>query len=48
MMRMLTSLSATIAVAWLALCALLFLLQRQMLYLPQSTRVPAASTDFAL
>jgi pimeloyl-ACP methyl ester carboxylesterase len=48
MKRMLTSLATLIVVAWLVLCALLFLLQRQMLFLPQSTRVPASRTDFAL
>ena len=48
MKRMLTSLATTLLVAYLVLCALLFLLQRQMLYLPQATRVPASSTDFAL
>lgn len=48
MKRMLTSLATTLVTVYLALCGLLFLLQRQMVYLPQYTRVAAASTDFAL
>jgi hypothetical protein len=45
---MLSSLLITAVGIYLALCALLFLMQRQMLYLPQYTRVAAASTDFEL
>ena len=48
MKRMLSSLAITVVGIYLALCALLFLMQRQMLYLPQYTRVAAASTDFEL
>lgn len=48
MKRMLSSLAITVVGIYLALCALLFLMQRQMLYLPQYTRVAAATTDFEL
>jgi pimeloyl-ACP methyl ester carboxylesterase len=48
MKQMLSSLLITVIGIYLVLCALLFLMQRQMLYLPQYTRVDAASTDFEL
>lgn len=48
MKRMLSTLLIAVAGIYLVLCAALFLLQRQMLYLPQYTRVAAASTDFEL
>lgn len=34
--------------AWLALCLLMFVAQRKLVYLPEYTRVPAAQTDYAL
>lgn len=39
---------ALLATAYLAVCALLYLGQRDLLYFPQGTRVAAAQTDFAL
>ncbi len=48
MKHMLSSLLVTVVGIYLALCVLLFLMQRQMLYLPQYTRVAATSTDFEL
>ncbi len=48
MKRMLSTLAITVVGIYLALCVMLFLMQRQMLYLPQYTRVAAASTDFEL
>lgn len=48
MKRMLSTLAITVVGIYLALCAMLLLMQRQMLYLPQYTRVAAASTDFEL
>ena len=46
--RPLVSLLACILIAYAALCALLYAAQRSLIYTPQATRVPAASTDFAL
>ncbi|MBO9829249.1 alpha/beta hydrolase [Xanthomonas sp. A2111] len=44
-----TAIAATIlAAAYLVVCALLYLGQRDLLYVPQGTRVAAAQTDFAL
>lgn len=48
MKRMFVSLLKSAALIYLAVCALLWLLQRQLLFLPYSTRVDAASTDFEL
>lgn len=48
MKRMLLSLMQSALVVYIGVCALLWLLQRQMLYLPQATRVAAEATDFAL
>ncbi|MET0548366.1 MAG: alpha/beta hydrolase, partial [Xanthomonas sp.] len=39
---------ALLAAAYLAVCALLYLRQRELLYFPQGTRVAPAQTDFAL
>lgn len=48
MKRMLSTLAITVVGIYLALCAMLLLMQRQMLYLPQYTRVAAATSDFEL
>ena len=48
MKRMLSSLAIAAVALYLGLCALLFVFQRQMLFLPSSTRVDARSTDFEL
>lgn len=48
MKRMLITLIASLALVYLGLCALLYVFQRQMLYLPQGTRVAAEQTDFQL
>ena len=48
MLRMLSSIAIVVVAIYLALCVLLFLMQRQMLYLPQYTRVATAATDFEL
>lgn len=40
--------AAILAAAYLTVCALLFLGQRDLLYFPQATRVAPAQTDFAL
>lgn len=45
---MLWALAKTLLFAWLACCALLYLLQRQLLFMPSGTRVAAERTDFAL
>lgn len=42
------SLAGLPLLAWLALCALLYAQQRQLIYLPQHTRVDPAATDFSL
>ncbi|MBB5885566.1 alpha/beta hydrolase [Xanthomonas sp. LMG 8992] len=39
---------AVLAIAYLSVCALLYLGQRDLLYFPQGTRVTSAQTDFAL
>ncbi len=36
------------ALAWAGVCGLMYLQQRDLVYYPQATRVPAAETDFAL
>lgn len=48
MKSMLASIALTAGGIYLLLCLLLFLFQRQMLYLPQYTHVSASSTDFSL
>lgn len=48
MKRMLSSLAIAAVALYLGLCALLFVFQRQMLFLPSGTRVDARSTDFEL
>lgn len=48
MKRMLISLISSLAVLYLVVCGLLFVFQRQVLYLPQGTRVTAEQTDFQL
>lgn len=45
---MLSSLAIAAVALYLGLCALLFVFQRQMLFLPSGTRVDARSTDFEL
>ncbi|QSQ40491.1 alpha/beta fold hydrolase [Xanthomonas translucens pv. undulosa] len=48
MLRHLGIVAAIAAVAYLVVCALLYLGQRDLLYFPQATRVAAAQTDFTL
>ncbi|WP_196411322.1 alpha/beta fold hydrolase, partial [Xanthomonas translucens] len=48
MLRHLGIVAAIAAVAYLVVCALLYLGQRNLLYFPQATRVAAAQTDFTL
>ncbi|MDR6674973.1 alpha/beta fold hydrolase [Xanthomonas sp. 1678] len=48
MLRNLGIVAAIAIVAYLVVCALLYLGQRELLYFPQATRVPAAQTDFTL
>jgi uncharacterized protein len=48
MLRTLSTLAIVLLLIYLGLCALLFLSQRQMLFLPQGTRVAAKDTDFGL
>ncbi len=47
-LNMLGSLLLVVLATYVLLCAFLFFYQRQMLYLPQYTRVDAAQTDFEL
>ena len=46
--RMLAWMAGAALAAYVALCALLYLQQRRLIYYPQFTRVEAAQTDFAL
>lgn len=46
--RVLAWITAAVAVVYLALCALLYVQQRRLIYYPQFTRVAPAQTDFAL
>ena len=46
--RMLAWGAGAVLVGYVALCALLYLQQRRLIYYPQFTRVNAAQTDFAL
>ena len=46
--RMLAWAAAAVLATYIALCALLYLQQRRLIYYPQFTRVDAAQTDFAL
>ncbi len=48
MLRHLGIVAAIAIVAYLVVCALLYLGQRELLYFPQATRVAAAQTDFVL
>ncbi|QNH16845.1 alpha/beta hydrolase [Xanthomonas sp. SS] len=48
MLRHLGIVAAIAVVAYLVVCALLYLGQRELLYFPQATRVAAAQTDFVL
>jgi len=46
--RMLAWIAGALLATYIALCALLYLQQRRLIYFPQFTRVDAAQTDFAL
>lgn len=48
MRRMLVTLLLVPVLAYVALCAMLFLAQRKLVYLPDYTHVPRAGTDYAL
>lgn len=48
MLRYLAVALAIVAAAYLAICALLYVGQRELIYFPAATRVPAAQTDFTL
>lgn len=47
-MKLLWSALAVVALGYVAICALMFLKQRDMMYYPQFTRVDAAETDFSI
>ncbi|TWT23710.1 lysophospholipase [Luteimonas marina] len=48
MRRMLATLAIVLVLAYATLCALLFLAQRKMIYLPEYTRTARDGTDYAL
>lgn len=48
MAKGLLGIAAVAALAYVGLCALLYAMQRGLMYFPQYTRVDAAATDFAL
>jgi pimeloyl-ACP methyl ester carboxylesterase len=48
LMRIALAAAGLALVAWIALCAWLFVQQRRLIYYPGFTRVPASSTDFSI
>lgn len=46
--RMVAMVAVVLLLAYAAVCALLFAAQRQLIYLPAHTRVPAEATEYAL